>query len=266
MRTIQNVFAALILFVAMSACQKDTGIEPQPADPSSPTPQGKKAINMNSNPDNSSGDFKHFYVDIDKVDAYVEGQGWVAIQTEEQSVDLNALFDESVAKLAEVKDSVFAHIRKIRVTFGTQNYLTMQNGTSASVALLNGQEYVIDIDQSLQSESSILLNIDLNGAIVEQALGYVFNPIFSCLEDPETGVDGHVSGTIQAIVSLENGNGSLQTFLDAEGDFRLQDVDPGTYTLEIRPIIAGIESALHETRTVVVVEGQTTAVGDISFN
>ncbi len=97
-------------------------------------------------------------------------------------------------------------------------------------------------------------------------MGYAFDPVINYLDDPETGIMGHVEGAGQAIVSVENGSFTYQTFLTTNGDFFIQDMETGQYQMTVQAIYDEVINATEQEMVVVVVDGKITSIQNITFN
>lgn len=271
MKTIKIMFTALLMLVVISSCEKEEFAAQDPAAASSttnpePNSSSEKSIAMNSNPGQSSNAFSEFNVEISAIDAYIQNQGWVNLSHESQIVDLNELVMGTKETLVKVSDSIFAKIDKIKITFGSENYIVSQLNTHFAVNFMDSKEFIIDVDQVSEAQSSILINVDLNGSLIQNTLGYAFDPVINYLDDPETGIMGHVEGAGQAIVSVENGSFTYQTYLTTNGDFFIQDMETGQYQMTVQAIYDEVINATEQEMVVLVVDGKITSIQNITFN
>ncbi len=152
MKTIKIMFTALLMLVVISSCEKEEFAAQDPAAASNtanpePNSSSEKSIAMNSNPGQSSNAFSEFNVEISAIDAYIQNQGWVNLSHESQIVDLNELVMGTKETLVKVSDSIFAKIDKIKITFGSENYIVSQLNTHFAVNFMDSKEFIIDVDQ-----------------------------------------------------------------------------------------------------------------------
>lgn len=264
MKATLKIITACTVFVVMSACKKE---DVTPTGSSSSTDNtGTKSLLLNSNPDSSSTNYDHCFIELEKIEAYVSGQGWIEISSEPKTIDLNALYGKSTALLAKVSDSAFAAMDRIRFTFGTESQVVFNSGSYFGLNFVNNEyQETVDINHSASTSSTVVFNFDLSGAMIHNALGYFVNPVIEQLENPETGITGHINTTGQALISLDNNNLLVQTYLDGEGNFRIQDMEPGVYQFTVTPIVNGIKGQAEQVQTVVVLEGQTTVISTITL-
>ncbi|MCE3296353.1 MAG: hypothetical protein K0R65_2067 [Crocinitomicaceae bacterium] len=270
MKTVNLIIAAALFSSVITACEKEElAAQPQSSSQAtSPTaPPGAKAIKVNSSPGENSHEYRDCFIEIDKVEAFTQSQGWIIIRDEDQTINLTQANLDAAAMIATMPDTTFDRIEKIRLTFGDNNFLTSENGDHLQMALANSNELLIEVDrEGISQESEIILHFDLNQALSQQAGAFIFDPVIDQLEDPETGISGSVSGTAQALISLDSDHASYQTFLTADGQFMIRDIEEGSYRLLIQPLLSGLNDLQAKIINVVVVDGRITSTGHISFN
>lgn len=264
MKATLNFLATCMVLVAMSSCKKEDVTPTNTA--SSTTSSGTKSLVLNSQPDSSSSNYEHCFIELEKIEAYFSGQGWITISSEPQTIDLNALYGESTALLAQVTDSAFEQMDQIRFTFGTESQVVFNSGSYFGLNFMNNEfQETVAIDHNVSNSSTILFNFNLNGAMIHNALGYFVDPVIEQLQDPATGISGHINTTGQALITMDNSDLMVQTYLDGEGNFKIQDMEPGVYQFTVTPIINGIKGQAEQLQSVVVIEGQTTVISTITL-
>ncbi len=270
MKTTNLLIAAALFTAVITACEKeDIAANTQSSQPtgSAGTPSNAKAIQVNSSPGEEAQEYRDCFIEIDKIEAFTAAQGWIMISDQDQPVNLTQAQLAASATIASVADSTFQRMEKIRITLGNDNFLTAQNGDRIALHTASSSSFVIDVDRDgINQKSAVILHFDLNQALREDAGGFIFDPVINFLEDPDTGVSGQVEGAAQALISLDNDHFSFQTFLTADGRFMIRDVEEGSYRLLIKPIFSGINDLQARIINVVVVDGQITSTGQISFN
>ena len=101
----------------------------------------------------------------------------------------------------------------------------------------------------------------------EDVRSFVIDPMITVIEDANTGVQGEVEGSAEAVVLLTNGEDTLSTYLNAEGQFLLRGVESGMYDLIVQTAKDSLMNSMNRTKVeqVVVSEGQISQVGTIQF-
>lgn len=261
---------SLFILVALSgimfqSCKKDN-VEPiQPAD----NTKGAMSVKMTDAP----GDFEALDVEIIKVEAYLQNQGWVTLNSESHMVsvlDLTNGVSTSLASSTNVSAGLYS---KIRLTFGNQNTLWLGIGLGGNQIALNfasntEQQVEIQVDEQVEAGATTEILLDFNAAqsIIEAGNTYLLQPVISEIEDPSTGAYGQVQGAARASVTLSDGERTFSTYIAANGSFKLQGMADGTYDIVISGVREG-ESQLREAtiENVVIVQGQFTNAGSIQL-
>lgn len=272
-----SLFALGIAFVAFGCEREDV----QPSDPSRPAPKSFK-VRMTDSP----GDYEALDVEILKVEAYLEGEGWVSLNNDAQFVSVLELTNGAETTLAEqfegeAQAGVYS---KLKFTFGSENHLEVSEALALELGPIalnsNGmldlsfgsgeQEVIIEIDEEVSAEAGADLLIDFNVAqsIYQEADSFFIQPALEEIENAETGVRGQVSGAVSAMVMIYNDSDTASTFIDAQGNFLLRGMTSGSYDLMAIP--NRVEGELqdpepYEIDGVLITEGEISTVGNISF-
>jgi hypothetical protein len=277
MKPIQK-FALLVCTMAALAfgCQKENigpdGNELQP---------GTFEAYMTDSP----GDYEALHAQIVKVEAYIEGEGWIVLNQQPQMVSVLSLTNGAQTKIAATSN-VKAHMgvySKLRITFGSENRLTINAALAAALGGIAGngnaivdlqydgpREVVIEIDERVSARKGAAVLIDFNVAksVYQEADHFVLRPTLTLIKNASTGVRGHVEGTATAAVTLSNDSGEFSTFINASGDFLIRGMEDGVYELVVMPgqVLGDIEPMEpQKIEGVVVVEGEITSAGTFSF-
>lgn len=285
MNTTKNMFFVGIasLALAFTACKKENN-QPAPGNPSgepSTQPQQFK-VRMTDAP----GDYEALYIEIDKVEAYMEGSGYVTLNSQSQVVSVMDLNNGKEITLASKNDVAVGTYSKIRLTFGDENRIKLNSSSNLGLTLgqgmtatgmynLNiesmlGQERTveIEIDRQVSAEAgvSVLLDFNVAASVIEDANEWMLDPVITEIKDANTGVKGEISGAKQASITFVRGNYSTSTTMAATGNFMVRGMDNGTYTVIIDAEVEG--QATNETKTitgVTVVRGQIKNMGTIQM-
>lgn len=239
-------FAAGFLVLGLLACKKEEPIN-NPGNSSTSEPS-TFAVRMTDEP----GDYEALNVEILQVDAYLENEGWVTLNNEAQTVSVLDLKNGNEIELASNSEVQAGTYSRLKLTFGNDNTITVQAKASASTSVDSAtasgtvtfdmtyegpKEYEIIIDEEVSAESgaSVLLDFQVANSVREDLEEYVLKPVITLVEDESTGLEGRVSGAANAAVVLTNGEDSLSTYIDSDGEFLFKGLKEGTYDLIIWP-------------------------------
>lgn len=277
MKRIQKI-ALLALGFALFA----TGCQKEDVGPSGSKPEaGTFKAYMTDSP----GDFEALDVEILRVEAYIEGEGWVTLEDSARIVNVLSLTNGVQTELAATSKAEMqaGAYTQLRIVFGSNNHITLTEeaalslgGISANTSGLfdiqfgGSHEVVINIDEKVNARTGAEVLIDFNVAasIQQFADSFVIKPVMTVIEDAETGVRGHVEGAASAAVTLSNESGSFSTYINAQGDFLLRGMEDGVYELSVMPSRAAGALTDPEPQVqsgVVIVSGEITNAGTFSF-
>ena len=277
MKTYQK-FALLALGFGLFAtsCQKeDMGPDGTKPDP------GTFKVYMTDSP----GDYESLDMEIVRVEAYIEGQGWVTLNSEARTVNVLSLTNGvqtelTAATQAEAKAGLYSHLR---IVFGSNNHVTLNSQSALALGGITGSgavsfdlglegEHAIEIDineeVSADAGAEVLLDFNVAQSVHQYADSFVVQPMLTVIEDARTGVRGHVEGAVSAAATVSNDSGSFSTYINAQGDFLIRGMEDGVYELSIQPnrpegALADPEPIKIE--SVVIVDGEITNVGTITY-
>ena|SRR6218665_1196590 len=199
----------------------------------------KKTGTMEIKMTDSPGDFDGLFVKIAKVEAYSGNTGWILVSETATSVDVLTLtngVDVSLAHNTNIQPGTYT---KLRLTFGTDNQLSYDDGGGATLFDL-GMSFNSVIEVPIQAQvtsgnsTSVLLDFNVAFSLVQTGNQFHFQPMLSQIMDPNTGIGGHVYGSNSAITVTGNGK-TYSTYTDANGNFLLRGMDDGKYTMQIDP-------------------------------
>lgn len=277
MKTLQK-FAILALGFGLFAtsCQKEN----MGPDGSKPEP-GSFKVYMTDSP----GDFEALDMEIVRVEGYIEGQGWVTLNSEARTINVLSLTNGVQTELtstsdAEAQAGLYTHLR---IVFGSNNHITLNSQSALALGGITGSgavsfdlgmegERSIEIDireeVSAKAGAEVLLDFNVAQSVHQYADSFVVQPVVTVIEDARTGVRGHVEGAVSAAATLSNDSGSFSTYINAEGDFLIRGMEDGIYELTIQPnreVGAQTDPQPRVIESVVVVQGEITNAGTISF-
>lgn len=229
------------------------------------------------------GDYEGLDVKIVGVDAYLEGKGWVTLDANAHAIDVLDLTNGAEAEIASKSNAEIGVYIKLKVKFDTEAMLTVnanalaQGGGGSVISdntfelAWNGtQEVEIAINEEVSANAGaeVLLDFDVAQSIVKDVNKYFIKPVIREIKNAQTGVEGVVDGTINAAITISDGQNTFTTFIDAEGQFMLRGLKPGIYKLVILPAkkaIGEIQPEPREIEGVIIVEGEIKQMGQIAL-
>lgn len=178
-----------------------------------------------------------------------------------------------VEKLIASSSNIQGRVRKIRVTLGTNNTVTLENGDVFTLNLLNDTQNLIYIklfDEHRgrgndNRSTAVRIDFDLTKSVVLDNGKYYLKPVVRpfCNEN-----FGEVEGTVlpldaKAVVRIADGAGFNAVALPfRDGKFKLRGLNEGTYTVTIEPIAPYLKETISN---VVVTKGKDTELGTITL-
>jgi len=157
-----------------------------------------------------------------------------------------------------------AKVQQIRLVLGPNNTV-VDSGVTYPLMTPSAQQsgLKIQVHHELQPGVAyeVLLDFDANQSIVKTGNGsYVLKPVIRAVEN---ALSGSIKGSINpfgflANVTATSGSNSYSTVVDANGEFILAGLPPGTYSLTVTPV-APYNSVT--VLNIVVTVGATTNVG-----
>lgn len=179
-------------------------------------------------------------------------------------------FSNGVDTLLATSTLSDSSVKQIRLILGSNNTivrdgitypLSTPSAEQSGLKLLVNQTLVADV------ENNILIDFDANSSVVETGNGtYKLKPVLRTVVTATTGtIAGSLTpaGTL-AVVSATSATTNLvyTSSVDADGNFRIVGLPPGTYTFTITPLLP----LLPITQTdVVVTAGVSNNIGVIVF-
>lgn len=277
MKSIRNLALLLALFsLLILGCQKEeigpsgSNVEP-----------GTFKAYMTDSP----GDYRSLNVQIVRVEAFIEGKGWVVLNNEARTVDVLTLTNGATMELAATSN-MKAHAglyTKLRIVFGDEHRLSLNAAgalgiggvtgsgiVTADLQFLGSKSVEIEIDERVNARNGaeILLDFNVAKSVYQEADHFVLAPAITLVHDAMTGVRGEVRGAASAAVTLSNGANTYGTYINAQGEFLLRGLEEGVYDLVVVAGQASDEISAPAPQTiegVVVVKGEITGAGTISF-
>jgi len=178
-----------------------------------------------------------------------------------------------VEKLIAASSNIQGRVRKLRVTLGTNNTVTLENGETITLTLLNETQNLIYIklfDEHRgrgndNRNTAVRIDFDLGSSVVLINGKYFLKPVVRpfCNEN-----FGEVEGKVlpldaKAVVRITDGAGFNAVALPfKDGEFKLRGLKEGTYTVTIEPLAPYLKETI---ANVVVKKGEDTELGTITL-
>jgi superoxide dismutase len=250
-----------VIGIAVQSCKKET------VNPASNS--GSMTVKMTDSPGNYAG----LTVNITKVEAFLSGSGWVTLSNQSQLVHVLDLTNGAQTTIASSNSLETGLYSRLRLTFSNENTLLLNeySGTSSVQLSIAGEttiqkEVIIDEVVTVGVNTEVLLDFNVSQSIIQHLNEYLLQPIITEIEDPSTGVQGQVSGALQASITLQNSRMSYNTYINESGDFLIQGVEDGTYSLIAQAMVQSSGSIAQQSiQNVVVTDGKITQLGTIQF-
>jgi hypothetical protein len=180
-------------------------------------------------------------------------------------------FSNGVSTLIATDLLEISKVEQIRLILGTNNTVVV-GGVSYPLSTPSADQtgLKLQVHQTLQQGISynVLLDFDANKSIVSTGNGtYKLKPVIRTIE---TAISGSIKGKITptgtiAVVDASSSSTpplSYSTNVNANGEFSVMGLPPGTYTITITPALP----LLPATKTnIIVTAGATTDIGTIAL-
>ena len=223
-------------------------------------------------------DYVALQTEIVDVQAYLEGSGWVDVDRSEQHFNVLALSNGKETHIAENAMVVNGHYSKLRIVFGEHNMLTYHCNlagicdSNATVQLKWHHPRIVQVSIDAVVDAThgadLMLDFDVARSVIKSGEDYFFSPVVHVLKDRKTGLRGKVTGTKAASVYVVRAADTLSTCCDADGNFMVRGLEPGTYDMIIVPM-KDVQhpnmAADHEMDNISVIEGSITELGTFGF-
>jgi hypothetical protein len=178
-----------------------------------------------------------------------------------------------VEKMIASSNNIQGRVRKLRVTLGTNNTITLENNETISLTLLNETQNMIYIKLFDEHRgrgndnrtTAIRIDFDLGSSVVLINGKYYLKPVVRpfCNEN-----FGEVEGVVlpldaKAVVRITDGaNFNAVALPFRDGKFKLRGLKAGTYTVTIEAIAPYLKETISN---VIVKKGEETKLGTITL-
>jgi hypothetical protein len=220
------------------------------------------------------GNYSALNVAITKVEAYLEGTGWVTLSSNTHNTDVLTLTNGTELVLANKLAAQTGHYTRLRLTMGENNTVTIHDNSGFNTHDLgwtgssdNTVEVNIDRNVSSGATTSVLLDFNVAESVNQDILGnYSLMPDITWVEDEATGVKGTITGADHAVLTFVSGANSYTTYIANDGRFMIRGMVNGLYDMTLSGMHTGATDLDQmEMQDVVVANGQITNMGTINF-
>lgn len=209
-------------------------------------------------------------VDLKEIQINMVKQGWITLPLKRVGIYNLLKLSNGIDTLICQTNVPVGTITDIRLILGNNNSV-VYNGVSYSLNTPTAAETTLKLNLAsvnLQAHNSysFWFDFDAGKSITSTASGYVFKPVIRAFS-PET--NGKIKGSVlpvskKSVVYVTNTTESYSAIPDANGNFLINGVVEGSYTVRIHPTEGtGVSDAVYT--KVVVKYGTTTDLGITNF-
>lgn len=259
MRFLLKLSLIAFLFVGFASCSNDDN---------SNNIEGNAMLALRLT--DAPGDYEAVFIDVEEVVIkYNGGQEDRVLGIEGGIYDLLEL-TAGVNVLLFNDEVPSGDISQIRLILGEENTIVV-NGQTLPLATPSAQQsgLKIKVHQSLEPGIfyDFILDFDVDKSIVSQGNGgYSLKPVIRAIVAAESGaISGKViPSNMLTLVTASNNDMEISSYTNLQGDFLLNGVPDGVYTLTIQADIAtGIPALVLD--DVTVLKGEITTLGEINL-
>ena len=179
-------------------------------------------------------------------------------------------FTNGVDTLIATSTLTDSRVNQIRLILGPNNTIVADGVTyplSTPSAEQSGLKLLVNQTLQADIDNNILIDFDANASVVQTGNGtYKLKPVLRTIV---TAISGNITGsitpvgTLAAVSATSTTTGLVYTSnVDAEGNFQISGLPPGTYTVTITPLLPLLPVTQVD---VVVTAGASTDIGVIAF-
>ncbi|HKO75639.1 MAG TPA: DUF4382 domain-containing protein, partial [Flavobacterium sp.] len=259
MKTIKTILTFIILGFIMNSCDNNND-----NNDNNNTMKGSYPYKVSMT--DAPGPYDAVYIDLKGVEITGSGGETVALNVIPGIYNLLD-FSNGTSVLIATDTLENATVEQIRLILGPNNSIVVNNVSyplSTPSAEQSGLK--LQVHQTLQNGIlyNVLLDFDANQSIVVTGNGsYKLKPVIRTVE---TAISGIIKGKVTPIGTLAvvtaTSDVSYSSNVDANGDFKVLGLPPGTYTVTITPVLPLLPVIVN---SVIVTAGETSDIGTIPF-
>ncbi|TBW27053.1 DUF4382 domain-containing protein [Gramella sp. KN1008] len=276
--TLKSVMIATLVSVGLISCSEDD---------SSAESAGK--ANLTVRMTDAPGDYDAVLVDVQDVEIHVEteaegelegdedGDGWVSVGDVQTGVyDLLELTG-GVSQLLADTEVPAGFVSQMRLVLGSENSVVIDGESkplNTPSAQQSGLKLQINKEFVAGENYAYLLDFDVDKSVVTTGNGsYNLKPVIRVSAEADAGmvvgkvvIPETIEVDVQSLVVLKSNEGdiTISAYTNDEGEFALQGVPAGMYTLTVTPQ-ADVELSVHTNAEVEVRPNETTDLGEIEL-
>ena len=233
------------------------------------------------------GDYDAVFVDVQDIEIHVEadseleaeadvdGDGWVSVEDVQAGVyDLLELTG-GVSQLLADTEVPSGYVSQMRLILGSNNTIVVdgvEQPLNTPSAEQSGLKLQVNQNFEEGENYAFLLDFDVDKSVVAQGNGgFNLKPVIRLSAEADAGevvgsvvLPADLEMSVQSLVVLTGDTATISAYTDAEGNFSLNGVPAGVYSLEVIPEAdANLEN--YAIGTVEVKPNETTDLGELSL-
>ena len=255
LKKISGILLALMVALTFTSCEKEDM-----------EAYGEFEVYMTDSP----GAYESLEVEIEKIEAYHESDGWITLNEDVQVLDILTLTNGREEKVAKNERTRSGNYSKVRITFGANNNLSVDVlGISTDFALGVDSQVEIEIETMIEEGQSSRLLLDFHvGESVQGSANssFTLTPVITVITDENTGVQGSVQDSQRVYLQFSGNGENFDGYSDNQGNFMIHGMAAGTYSLTIQPEDTENYPSEVYIENVTVMDGVITNTGTIMLN
>ncbi|HEX8562345.1 MAG TPA: DUF4382 domain-containing protein [Flavobacterium sp.] len=221
------------------------------------------------------GDYDEVNVEVLDVmikgDASASEEGWVSVGNVTPGIYNLLDLTGGVNVLLADNEVEAGHLGQIRLILGDNNTVVKDGVTydlNTPSAQQSGLKLQVNQDLEADLDYNFLIDFDVAQSVVSagNSGNYNLHPVLRIVSEANGGsIRGHViPGPYQILASVSAGSQTISSFADQTGNFVLQGVPEGTYTVTITSS-SSLSASPVTIQNVTVVSGEVSQLGEIAL-